>query len=72
MIPLGQTTESQDHIHTITNAASGYTDPGIDGHRHKLIRGCAACAKIRKGLHIEVLPTALASGHVHFFNTGSL
>lgn len=71
-IPKGQTTENNDHIHTITNPGSGFTDPHIDGHMHGLVKGCNTCAKIRATLHIETLPTTFVLGHIHFFNTASL
>jgi hypothetical protein len=71
-IPLKITTESNDHTHTITNPGTGFTDPAADGHKHGLIKGCNTCAKIRAKLHIETLPTTFVSGHLHFFNSGSL
>ena len=63
MIELYQTTENADHIHTINNPGSGFTDPALDGHFHGLVKGCNTCAKIRASLHIETLPTSFVQGH---------
>lgn len=72
MIPIGVTTDNNDHTHSITNPGTGFTDPAPDGHMHGLVKGCNSCAKIRAALHIETLPTTFVQGHLHFFNSGSL
>lgn len=72
MIPLKQTTNNDDHFHTITNPGSGFTDKAADGHKHGLIKGCNTCAKARAALGIVTLPTTFVQGHIHFFNSDSL
>lgn len=66
------TTENNGHTHSITRPGTGFTDPAPDGHKHALIKGCQTCAKIRKTLGIQTLPTSFVQGHLHFFSSGSL
>jgi hypothetical protein len=72
MIPIGTTTENNDHTHTISNPGTGFTDAASDGHMHGLVKGCSSCARVRAALRIETLPTTFVKGHIHFFNSGSL
>jgi hypothetical protein len=71
-IPIGITTENAGHTHTITNPGTGFTDPAEDGHKHGLIKGCAACQKARAMFKVETIPTTYLDGHLHFMNSGSL
>lgn len=72
MIPYGITSDSNNHIHTISEPGSGFTDPASDGHKHGLTKGCQTCAKIRSTLGIQTIPTSFVNGHLHFLSTESL
>lgn len=74
---MSETRESNGHKHTISNPASGFTDPHIDGHRHKLhIPGCQACRKARKlastlteKVGVSLFSTTWVQGHLHYFDS---
>ena len=74
---MNETQETNGHKHSISNPASGFTDPAIDGHRHKLVvPGCQACRKARKVMSlmtekigIRLFSTSWERGHLHYFNS---
>jgi hypothetical protein len=67
----GITTENSGHTHTISKPGTGFTDPASDGHIHGLVKGCQTCAKIRAALGVQLVPTTLVNGHIHFLSTDS-
>ena len=70
-LPPGITSVAMNHSHTISNPESGYTDEA-DGHKHRLHRGCHTCAKIRKYLSVETIPSGVEKYHFHFWSTSTL
>lgn len=72
MIEYGITSESNNHIHTISNPGTGFTDAASDGHKHGLVKGCQTCAKIRATLGVQTIPTTFVNGHFHFLSSESL